>query len=126
MAAQRVAEDVAKGTKQTARVRVAVRLRPYMHMQDPKGEGACVRRLDTETLEIINWRNATETLQYQSVAFCLKQYQPLVITCQFILILDKKNLKMWLNIGVFGDQMDHLFVCVWGGGTKYHRQQTVP
>ena len=88
MAAQRVAEDVARGTKQTARVRVAVRLRPYMHMQDQKGEGACVRRLDTKTLEIINWRNATETLQYQSVYFCLIQYQPLVIICQFILILD--------------------------------------
>ncbi|XP_021421195.2 kinesin-like protein KIF22 [Oncorhynchus mykiss] len=69
MAAQRVAEDVARGTKQTARVRVAVRLRPYMHMQDQKGEGACVRRLDTKTLEIINWRNATETLQYQFDVF---------------------------------------------------------
>ncbi|XP_041740512.2 kinesin-like protein KIF22 [Coregonus clupeaformis] len=68
MAAQRVAE-VVKGTKQTSRVRVAVRLRPYMHKQDEKGEGACVRRLDTETLEIINWRNATETLQYQFDVF---------------------------------------------------------
>ncbi|KAJ7984469.1 hypothetical protein DPEC_G00355150 [Dallia pectoralis] len=68
MAAQRVGE-VAKATKQTSRVRVAVRLRPYMEKQDDKGEGACVRGLDSQTLEIINWRNATETLQYQFDAF---------------------------------------------------------
>ncbi|XP_010892592.2 kinesin-like protein KIF22 isoform X2 [Esox lucius] len=68
MAAQRVVE-VPKAAKQTSRVRVAVRLRPYMVKQDDKGEGACVRGLDSQTLEIINWRNATETLQYQFDAF---------------------------------------------------------
>lgn len=66
--AQRVAvNDCAPGSKRTSRVRVAVRLRPYMDKQDEKGEGPCVRGLGPQKLEIINWRNATETLQYQSV-----------------------------------------------------------
>lgn len=66
--AQRVAvNDGAAGSKRTSRVRVAVRLRPYMDTQDEKGEGPCVRGLGPQKLEIINWRNATETLQYQSV-----------------------------------------------------------
>lgn len=65
--AQRVAVNEAAGSKRTARVRVAVRLRPYMDKQDEKGEGPCVRGLGPQTLEIVNWRNATETLQYQSV-----------------------------------------------------------
>ncbi len=66
--AQRVAvNDGAAGSKRTSRVRVAVRLRPYMDKQDEKGEGPCVRGLGPQKLEIINWRNATETLQYQSV-----------------------------------------------------------
>ncbi|KAL0984504.1 hypothetical protein UPYG_G00142360 [Umbra pygmaea] len=69
MAAQRVAGEVPKGTKQTSRVRVAVRLRPYMEKQDEKSEGPCVRGLDSQSLEIINWRNATETLHYQFDAF---------------------------------------------------------
>ncbi|KAI2658767.1 Kinesin-like protein KIF22 [Labeo rohita] len=63
--AQRVAvNDCAPGSKRTSRVRVAVRLRPYMDKQDEKGEGPCVRGLGPQKLEIINWRNATETLQY--------------------------------------------------------------
>lgn len=63
--AQRVTVNEAAGPKRTARVRVAVRLRPYMDKQDEKGEGPCVRGLGPQILEIVNWRNATETLQYQ-------------------------------------------------------------
>ncbi|XP_056157646.1 kinesin-like protein KIF22 [Lampris incognitus] len=58
--AQRVAAPDG-GSKRTSRVRVAVRLRPYM---EDKGEGHCVRGLDSQNLEIINWRNATETVKY--------------------------------------------------------------
>lgn len=65
--AQRVAVSDG-GNKRTSRVRVAVRLRPYMDKQDEKGEGPCVRGLDSQNLEIINWRNATETVKYQSVS----------------------------------------------------------
>lgn len=65
--AQRVSVNDAAGSRRTSRVRVAVRLRPYMDKQDDKGEGPCVRGLGPQKLEIINWRNATETLQYQSV-----------------------------------------------------------
>lgn len=57
------------GTKKTSRIRVAVRLRPYMDSQDEKAEGPCVRGLDTQNLEIINWRNATETVKYHFDAF---------------------------------------------------------
>ncbi|KAI9536709.1 Kinesin-like protein kif22 [Dissostichus eleginoides] len=61
--AQRVA--VSDGAnKKVSRVRVAVRLRPYMGTQDEKDEGSCVRGLDSKNLEIINWRNATETVKY--------------------------------------------------------------
>ncbi|MCJ8738279.1 hypothetical protein PDJAM_G00033970 [Pangasius djambal] len=67
--AQRVAVNDAAGSKRTARVRVAVRLRPYMDKQDEKSEGPCVRGLGPQTLEIVNWRNATETLQYQFDVF---------------------------------------------------------
>ncbi|XP_037610514.1 kinesin-like protein KIF22 [Sebastes umbrosus] len=55
--------------KKTSRVRVAVRLRPYMGNEDEKGEGSCVRGLDSQNLEIINWRNATETVKYHFDAF---------------------------------------------------------
>lgn len=55
------------GNKKTSRVRVAVRLRPYMNKEGEKSEGPCVRGLDSQNLEIINWRNATETVKYQSV-----------------------------------------------------------
>ncbi|XP_041943155.1 kinesin-like protein KIF22 [Alosa sapidissima] len=68
--AHRVATgESAAGPKRTSRVRVAVRLRPYMDKQDEKGEGPCVRALDSRRLEIINWRNATETLQYEFDVF---------------------------------------------------------
>lgn len=67
--AQRVAVSDAAGPKRTARVRVAVRLRPYMDKQDEKGEGPCVRGLGPQVLEIVNWRNATETLHYQFDVF---------------------------------------------------------
>ncbi|KAG9267339.1 kinesin-like protein KIF22 [Astyanax mexicanus] len=67
--AQRVAVNDANGSKRTSRVRVAVRLRPYMDKQDEKGEGPCVRGLGPQSLEITNWRNATETLQYQFDVF---------------------------------------------------------
>ncbi|KAM6951365.1 kinesin-like protein KIF22 [Aplochiton taeniatus] len=66
--AQRVAVTDG-GAKKTSRVRVAVRLRPYMDKQDEKGEGACVRGLGPQKLEIINWRNATETLHYEFDVF---------------------------------------------------------
>lgn len=69
--AQRVAGGESAGQKRSSRVRVAVRLRPYMDKEDNKGEGSCVRGLDSRKLEIVNWRNATETLQYELVSlFC--------------------------------------------------------
>ncbi|KAM3917702.1 kinesin-like protein KIF22 [Leptodactylus fuscus] len=49
-----------------SRVRVAVRLRPYMEKEEDK---ACVRGLDSQSLEIVNWRNQLETMQYQFDAF---------------------------------------------------------
>ncbi|XP_061086768.1 kinesin-like protein KIF22 [Conger conger] len=68
--AQRVAVgDAAGGSKRPSRVRVAVRLRPCMEKQGEKAEGACVRGLGPQSLEIINWRNSTETLQYQFDVF---------------------------------------------------------
>lgn len=57
------------GNKKTSRVRVAVRLRPYMSKQDEKDEGPCVRGLDSQNLEIINWRNAMETVKYHFDVF---------------------------------------------------------
>ncbi|XP_076120913.1 kinesin-like protein KIF22 [Alosa pseudoharengus] len=69
MAHRVAAGESAAGPKRTSRVRVAVRLRPYMDKQDEKGEGPCVRALDSRRLEIINWRNATETLQYEFDVF---------------------------------------------------------
>uniref|UniRef100_A0A8C6UMI6 Kinesin-like protein n=1 Tax=Neogobius melanostomus TaxID=47308 RepID=A0A8C6UMI6_9GOBI len=57
------------GTKRASRVRVAVRLRPYMAKPDEKDEGPCVRGIDSQNLEIINWRNATETVKYHFDAF---------------------------------------------------------
>ncbi|KAM4698308.1 kinesin-like protein KIF22 [Rhinophrynus dorsalis] len=52
-----------------ARVRVAVRLRPYMEKEENKAQKACVRGLDSQSLEIVNWRNQLETMQYQFDAF---------------------------------------------------------
>ncbi|XP_042364267.1 kinesin-like protein KIF22 [Plectropomus leopardus] len=66
--AQRVAVPDA-ANKKTTRVRVAVRLRPYMGKHDEKSEGLCVRGLDSQNLEIINWRNATETVKYHFDVF---------------------------------------------------------
>ncbi|XP_008300735.1 kinesin-like protein KIF22 [Stegastes partitus] len=66
--AQRVATSDG-GNKKTSRVRVAVRLRPYMTTPDQKDDGPCVRGLDSQNLEIINWRNATETVKYHFDAF---------------------------------------------------------
>lgn len=57
------------GAKKTSRVRVAVRLRPYMAKPDEKDEGPCVRGIDSQNLEIINWRNATETVKYHFDVF---------------------------------------------------------
>ncbi|KAK7919647.1 hypothetical protein WMY93_010931 [Mugilogobius chulae] len=57
------------GSKKTSRVRVAVRLRPYMAKPDEKDEGPCVRGIDSQNLEIINWRNATETVKYHFDVF---------------------------------------------------------
>ncbi|XP_051927847.1 kinesin-like protein KIF22 isoform X1 [Hippocampus zosterae] len=58
-----------RGRKKISRVRVAVRLRPFMDKQDERGEGPCVRGLDSQNLEIVNWRNATETLKYHFDVF---------------------------------------------------------
>ncbi|XP_069547746.1 kinesin-like protein KIF22 isoform X1 [Brachyistius frenatus] len=66
--AQRVAPSDG-GNKKTSRIRVAVRLRPYIGKQDEKSEGPCVRGLDSRNLEIINWRNATETVKYHFDVF---------------------------------------------------------
>ncbi|KAM9336005.1 kinesin-like protein KIF22 [Symphorus nematophorus] len=55
--------------KKTTRVRVAVRLRPRMGKQDDKDEGPCVRGLDSQNLEIVNWRNAMESVKYNFDAF---------------------------------------------------------
>nr|XP_014353463.1 PREDICTED: kinesin-like protein KIF22 [Latimeria chalumnae] len=49
----------------STRVRVAVRLRPYMSQDDEKQQGACVRGIDSQSLEIVNWRNQLETMYYQ-------------------------------------------------------------
>lgn len=53
------------GNKKPTRVRVAVRLRPFIAQPDEKDDGPCVRGLDSQNLEIINWRNATESVKYQ-------------------------------------------------------------
>ncbi|KAM8837898.1 kinesin-like protein KIF22 [Spinachia spinachia] len=66
--AQRVATSDAAARK-TSRVRVAVRLRPYMSGEDERDEGPCVRGLDSQNLEIVNWRNATETVKYHFDVF---------------------------------------------------------
>ncbi|XP_076007607.1 kinesin-like protein KIF22 [Genypterus blacodes] len=68
--AHRVAvSDGGGGGKKTSRVRVAVRLRPYIDKEDDKSEGPCVRGLDRQNLEIVNWRNATETVKYHFDVF---------------------------------------------------------
>ncbi|XP_078062379.1 kinesin-like protein KIF22 [Mustelus asterias] len=46
-------------------VRVAVRLRPYQVAEDEEGQGACVRGVDTRSLEIANRRNRSESMHYQ-------------------------------------------------------------
>ncbi|XP_035525597.1 kinesin-like protein KIF22 [Morone saxatilis] len=67
--AQRVALPDGGNNKKTTRVRVAVRLRPCMGKQDEKDEGPCVRGLDSQNVEIVNWRNATESVKYHFDAF---------------------------------------------------------
>ncbi|XP_058868230.1 kinesin-like protein KIF22 [Acipenser ruthenus] len=51
------------------RVRVSVRLRPYMSRDDEGKEGLCVRGTGNQSLEILNWRNTMETMSYQFDAF---------------------------------------------------------
>ncbi|XP_069782984.1 kinesin-like protein KIF22 isoform X2 [Narcine bancroftii] len=51
------------------RVQVAVRLRPSLGEGESMGQQACVRGVDTRTLEIMNWRNRDETVQYNFDAF---------------------------------------------------------
>lgn len=53
------------GNKKTTRVRVAVRLRPFIAQLADNDDGPCVRGLDSQNLEIVNWRNATESVKYQ-------------------------------------------------------------
>lgn len=48
-----------------ARVRVAVRLRPFVDETAGANGTFCVRGLDSCSLEIANWRNHQETLKYQ-------------------------------------------------------------
>ncbi|XP_067884608.1 kinesin-like protein KIF22 [Heterodontus francisci] len=50
-------------------VQVVVRLRPYLPSEDDKRQGPCVRGIDTRTLEIVNWRNRSESMQYNFDAF---------------------------------------------------------
>uniref|UniRef100_UPI00398F1CDE kinesin-like protein KIF22 isoform X1 n=1 Tax=Pristiophorus japonicus TaxID=55135 RepID=UPI00398F1CDE len=50
-------------------VQVAVRLRPYLAGESGEQRGACVRGIDARTLEIMNWRNRSETMQYNFDAF---------------------------------------------------------
>ncbi|XP_037669516.1 kinesin-like protein KIF22 [Choloepus didactylus] len=52
-----------------ARVRVAVRLRPFVDGTAGANDSSCVRGLDSCSLEIANWRNHQETLRYQFDAF---------------------------------------------------------
>ncbi|XP_007499480.1 kinesin-like protein KIF22 [Monodelphis domestica] len=52
-----------------ARVRVAVRLRPFVEEASSTSESSCVRGLDSCSLEIANGRNSQETLKYQFDAF---------------------------------------------------------
>lgn len=52
-----------------ARVRVAVRLRPFVDGTAGADDTLCVRGLDSCSLEIANWRNHQETLKYQFDAF---------------------------------------------------------
>ncbi|PNI13473.1 KIF22 isoform 3 [Pan troglodytes] len=52
-----------------ARVRVAVRLRPFVHGTAGASDPPCVRGMDSCSLEIANWRNHQETLKYQFDAF---------------------------------------------------------
>nr|XP_020862474.1 kinesin-like protein KIF22 isoform X2 [Phascolarctos cinereus] len=52
-----------------ARVRVAVRLRPFVEEANSTSESSCVRGLDGCSLEIANGRNSQETLKYQFDAF---------------------------------------------------------
>ncbi|XP_041092603.1 kinesin-like protein KIF22 [Polyodon spathula] len=51
------------------RVRVAVRLRPYISREDEGKEGPCVRGTGDRSLEILNWRNRMETMSYHFDAF---------------------------------------------------------
>ncbi|XP_053411015.1 kinesin-like protein KIF22 isoform X2 [Nycticebus coucang] len=52
-----------------ARVRVAVRLRPFVDGTAGTSDPPCVRAIDSYSLEIANWRNHQETLKYQFDAF---------------------------------------------------------
>ncbi|XP_021491501.1 kinesin-like protein KIF22 [Meriones unguiculatus] len=52
-----------------ARVKVAVRLRPFMDEKTETNEPPCVRGIDSCSLEVANWRNYQETLKYQFDAF---------------------------------------------------------
>ncbi|XP_036036372.1 kinesin-like protein KIF22 [Onychomys torridus] len=52
-----------------ARVRVAVRLRPFMDEATRATEVPCVRGIDSCSLEVANWRKYQETLKYQFDAF---------------------------------------------------------
>nr|XP_035149527.2 kinesin-like protein KIF22 isoform X2 [Callithrix jacchus] len=52
-----------------ARLRVAVRLRPFVDRTAGTSDPPCVRGMDSCSLEIANWRNHQETLKYQFDAF---------------------------------------------------------
>ncbi|XP_075828422.1 kinesin-like protein KIF22 [Microtus pennsylvanicus] len=52
-----------------ARVRVAVRLRPFMDEETKASEPSCVRGVDSCSLEVANWKKYQETLKYQFDAF---------------------------------------------------------
>lgn len=64
-----VMDAVVPNKKSPTRMRVAVRLRPYMDNEEVKGQRPCVRGLDSQSLDIVNWRNQQETMHYQFDAF---------------------------------------------------------
>lgn len=59
---QRLSRQASASTQ--ARVRVCVRLRPGVGTGQGQ-DAACVRGVDSHSLEIFNWRNEMKTVKYQ-------------------------------------------------------------
>ncbi|XP_072889615.1 kinesin-like protein KIF22 [Hemitrygon akajei] len=70
MSSQAAAGEGRPGRKApTRQVQVVVRLRPCLGDAQGEQQQPCVRGVDTQTLEILNWRNRAETMQYHFDAF---------------------------------------------------------